>query len=181
MSIIIEGPDNSGKSTLANSIAKQLGIEVIHAGSAPKTMEECFERLHSEQRLWCTPEIVQDRSFFISNFIYSKCIPSRSVDFDVRLQSNLLRTYVENFATTVIFCDAPNELLLQDQLHIVKAYDTPEHLEEVKNSNLQIIKEYRTLNYAFSLQFPTLTVNVRQSKDLDTLVGDLITNLGLQL
>lgn len=39
MIIIIEGPDGSGKTTLANLIAKQTGYPIIHR-SQPKTEEE---------------------------------------------------------------------------------------------------------------------------------------------
>ena len=44
MIIIIEGPDGSGKTTLANTLSKQTGYPVIHR-SQPKTEEEKAEML----------------------------------------------------------------------------------------------------------------------------------------
>jgi len=64
--IIIEGPDNVGKTTLANQLAKDLGVEVVHS-IKPTDFQAGVDRLN-----WMAsnPLIIYDRVSCISEAVY---------------------------------------------------------------------------------------------------------------
>lgn len=69
MIIIIEGPDGSGKTTLANKLSQQTGYPVVHR-SAPKSEEEKAEMLAMyKQAIAESKDIIFDRCWY-SEMVY---------------------------------------------------------------------------------------------------------------
>lgn len=133
--IIIEGMDNSGKSTLANAF----GLEIVHPGPAPKTkdQERVFLREQAENaRL----PIVMDRVTCISQQIYQKKL------FDNEYME-YLSSMLETPHCVLIYCRPPDEIILDHSTHVAKDYDTPEQLEYLKQNGKQFIGSYDKLMY----------------------------------
>lgn len=160
MSIIIEGPDGSGKSTLAKALSEALGYPITHAGSAPKNEAECFERVTEDVGWWSTG-FIQDRSFTISDHVYASVIPDRSVPYDFSFYLKLLATHLNECRTMIIFCDAPDEILLDDGSQIIKPHETQKHIDDMKRNKLELVMEYRRVSHSLGLFAPVITVAPR--------------------
>ena len=68
MNIVLEGPDNSGKSTLAKYISEQLLIPIVHSGGPEKFPGEVIER--TKKRLAISSPMIHDRHPVISQNIH---------------------------------------------------------------------------------------------------------------
>lgn len=67
MIIVLEGPDNSGKSTLAKELSEILGFDIIHSGGPEKYPGEIAERMKRYQKEnW----VIFDRHPAISQSVY---------------------------------------------------------------------------------------------------------------
>lgn len=73
--IILEGPDNSGKSTLGQKLARLLCVNVEHSVRPDKSLtpEQCLE--YSADQLRDRP-VILDRVFALSEFVYSTVLRS---------------------------------------------------------------------------------------------------------
>lgn len=76
MSIIIEGPDGSGKSTLIEKLVELSGCPSRHKGGPPKSFEEARERMH----VLFTEDYgkICDRCVLISEPIYGSILRNQS-------------------------------------------------------------------------------------------------------
>ena len=78
MIIIIEGPDGSGKTTLANKLSKQTGYPVVHR-SAPKSDEEKAAMMNMyKQAIKESKNIIFDRCWY-SEMAYGPIMRDASV------------------------------------------------------------------------------------------------------
>lgn len=131
--IILEGMDNSGKSTLA----AKFGLEVVHPGPAPKSYGEEQGFLDSQLRDARLP-IVMDRVTCISSQVYKrKVFDNRYMDY--------LRQMVGTPHCLIVYCRPPDNVVLNFDTHNVKAHDTPEHLARVKANARQYLESYDRL------------------------------------
>lgn len=129
MSIIIEGADNSGKSTLAQFIATALNMKVQSSEGPEKYKGEIAERIkryNSYDSL-----TIFDRHPCVSQEIYRKVNYTSAID-----QSSL--TYFYLTGHIFIFCldRGLNE-------HIVKSHDTTAHIRTLVKNHEDIAEEYR--------------------------------------
>lgn len=127
MNIVIEGPDNSGKSTLAQILAQLLPLRIQPGAGPAESQKEIVARskwyLTLENRIF-------DRHPFISEAIYGKHRAN---------PTHLPKGYVDAFYKTqplIIYCSGE----MGD--HKVKEYDTPDHLEILRRFNSQINQDY---------------------------------------
>jgi len=83
MQIVLEGPDNSGKSTLAKFIAEQLMLPIVHSGGPEKYPGELISRVHN--RLSIVQPTIHDRHPCISQGIYlnALCLDGTHVPDDM--------------------------------------------------------------------------------------------------
>lgn len=128
--IVVEGPDNGGKTSLAN----RFGLPIFTAGPAPRTEAEvtrCIDQQYGRATLPC----VQDRLTLISHQVYPDEGPSE-------LLSALLRGFVELQGVVIVYCRPPNRTLMDFSHHSVKSYDTEESLKRIYDNQHRYIERY---------------------------------------
>lgn len=130
--IILEGADNSGKTTLAKQLAES-GRSVYSAGPAPKSKEEEIQCLE-EQLARCRVKVLHDRVTAISQQVYADRL------FDSSLVSYLLRMRTDG--AIVVYCRPPERTLMDLSNHQVKSYDTEEHLQKIIDNQHTFIGRY---------------------------------------
>lgn len=164
MAIILEGFDNSGKSTLA----KKFGLEVIHPGPRPKTWGEeqrCLDDQLRDARL----PIVMDRVTCISSQIYTR-----------RLFDKLYMEYLDHTVYTrncvIIYCRPPMDVILDMTKHEIKAYDTKAHIDEIGRNAKTYLWDYDKLFKST----PHLVYNyIKPDDSVIDLAMDLVFNIGV--
>lgn len=78
MIIIIEGPDGSGKTSLANQISEQTGWPILHRDK-PKTDEEKVAMYNNYMQIACSSRnVIMDRSLY-SELVYGPIMRDKSV------------------------------------------------------------------------------------------------------
>lgn len=131
MAIIIEGMDNSGKSTLAQVMAEYMGLIVQESEGPPIDEDEINDRVDRYERM-------TDRLFVrhpvISNAIYGQVREEGDITSEGRRM-----LFYEN-KHTIIYCDAGTRGL---GAHVQKAHDTEKHLEDITNNYNKLLYLYR--------------------------------------
>lgn len=131
MAIIIEGMDNSGKSTLAEAMAEYMGLIVQESEGPPLSDEEINARVDRYETL-------HDRLFVrhpvISNAIYGQVRP----EGDPITSGRRILFYEKKHI--LIYCDAGTRGL---GAHIEKAHDTEQHLKDIANNYNKLLYLYR--------------------------------------
>lgn len=129
--LVIEGPDCSGKSTLADYLGKALAVPVQHSEGPARSFTDMANRLTHYNSL--PPETIFDRHPCISDPIYSSAMQ--------RPLTVTAEQVVEFYKRKplMIYCHPP----LQAYKHITKEHDTPEHLRGVVENHRRIVATYR--------------------------------------
>jgi hypothetical protein len=170
--IVLEGPDNCGKTTLARQISDMVNIPISHSGGPVKSKEEMHTRMGN--LLSMTDLKIMDRIPCISEQIYGPIIRKNNPFEET--------TYLKDFLTTkhplIIYCDIP-EVILFSAPHKGKSHEDQEHISAVA-TNLSAIKiAYANFFYTLASTFPnTMYAIVRwdwTSRDLNHL--DLLIDL----
>lgn len=129
--IVIEGMDNSGKSTLARGMADYMDLIVQESEGPPRSDEEINERVDRYQAM-------EGRLFVrhpcVSNAIYGKMRPEGNpitpgrtmIFYDAR--------------PTLIYCDPGDRGLTG---HVEKDHDSAQHLNLVDTNYAALLEEYR--------------------------------------
>lgn len=125
-SVILEGPDGCGKSTLAEFLSQHLMLPVKVAGPPPKNV---FQEIRNttEQIYWLKKGCILDRCTPVSQAVYRN-----------KPQSMLYNSVLDYMATKakIIFCitDSPE--------HERKHYDTDDHIEYIETQSNMICQNY---------------------------------------
>jgi hypothetical protein len=129
--IVIEGMDNSGKSTLGEALAEYLDMVVQESGGPPLSDEEINSRVDAYAEL-------NDRVFVrhpvISNAIYGKFRP----EGDPITPGRAMLFYEAK--PLLIYCDAGDRGF---DGHILKDHDTEVHQKLLATKQEELLKEYR--------------------------------------
>ncbi len=133
MMIVIEGPDNAGKSTLVAALAEATGLETQISGGPEKYKGEINDRVASFLAKWKNKDVIHDRHPIISHPIYSLFGAGGQTELDPRLVDMFLRT-----RPLFVYCRGRGTL----EGHIAKDHDTPEHLEKITKNALAISHAY---------------------------------------
>lgn len=129
--IILEGPDNSGKSTLGAKLAEFTGWPVVHSSSNhPKGPDEMY--LVALEQLVPKPQIL-DRVFSVSEAVYGPLIRGRN-RVGV-LNRVLLRTLVRS-QNLIIYCRPPEMEILNT---------SKDEMDGVVENHAEIIRRYDKL------------------------------------
>lgn len=129
--IVIEGMDNSGKSTLGEALASYLDLIVQESEGPPLSDQEINERVDRYEQM---TDRVFVRHPVVSNAIYGKfrpegnpITPGRTMIF---YEANPL----------LIYCDAGDRGF---EGHVVKDHDTPRHQQLLAERQQELLTEYR--------------------------------------
>lgn len=134
MAIVVEGFDNSGKSTLA----KQFGLDILHPGPRPKNSAEltaCLEAQLPQARL----PVVLDRITAISNIMYDPrslhlCNPAFYWDY--------LSQMIATPGFVIIYCRPPIEKIADFSTHEIKSYDDQKRIDWLSQNYKYIVERY---------------------------------------
>lgn len=99
--IILEGPDNSGKSTLAEKLSKDFGLPVWHAGGPGYSTS----RLRDEM-VQITKRQICDRVNFISGPVYERALKKHN-DYETihdRADENTCQHYLKHLLSHDLVC-----------------------------------------------------------------------------
>lgn len=129
--IVIEGMDNSGKSTLGEYLAGYLDYIVQESEGPPKSADEINERVdryeEMEQRVFVRHPVT-------SNAIYGQVRP----EGDPISPGRSILFYEAR--PIIIYCDAGQRGL---EAHIEKAHDTKRHLRDITENYEKLLQLYR--------------------------------------
>ncbi len=139
MRLILEGPDNAGKTSLANRLAEACGPEkakYFHPGGKPPSLdaellciEEQFNLLNGEG------SIIMDRITPISQQVYN---PSPSLDMTRRI-------HLERFLAlepVIIYCRPSTDKLMRVQDFTWRDDETEEHKQKIIRNQHLFIDRY---------------------------------------
>ena len=133
--IIIEGPDNAGKSTLAKKLSDILGWEIQHSGGPCNSMDDVIERM---DRVKSSHKTIWDRVPCISEQIYGPIL--RHVPYSARTTCGMMGYPFADYV--IIYCRPTIGILLNFQTHQVKSTDGEEHLKGIQSHAHDIIRAY---------------------------------------
>lgn len=152
--IIVEGPDNSGKTTLIDSLKAEFGLRLLRpAGGPPKSCLELSERCEyiiKEASLCLSKRLIVDRISLIGESIYGPICRGKDLWTEIpQIKADLL--YALNCLDPFyIYCRPPIHIIQNLDTHQIKEYDTEEHLEKIKERSNLIIKAYDNYFNPFS-------------------------------
>ena len=108
MIIIIEGPDGSGKTTLANQLSKQTGYKIIHR-TQPKTEEDkAIMMVEYLDAIWSKENMIFDRCWY-SEMVYGPVMRDASVISYAQMY-DLERRLME-VGAMIIYCTDAKQVL----------------------------------------------------------------------
>jgi len=143
--VILEGCDGSGKTTLANQIAKHYDTKPIHFGG-PADEKELKERLKSMKygRLY-------DRCPVISEIVYGGTI-RKSPKFSLED----LNEFLKRNQPLIIYCN-PGLGTLLTNLHEGRPEEDPKHISKVNENIFKLCQAYEYL----MIQLPVIKWDFR--------------------
>lgn len=142
MIIILEGADNSGKSTLAKRLASDLNLEVCHPGGPPKNIAEALARCVEQDAIFdlCTEvNFIYDRVTCISDMIY-RGKPQYHEAFIGFIRSLRYKPNV-----MIVYCRPSDERLKNFDDHVMQAHEDESIVQHAKDNVDRIISEYDNL------------------------------------
>lgn len=127
MAIILEGFDNSGKSTLAKSLA----WPVVHPGPRPASPVEESKCL-GDQHLQVFKDVVMDRVTAISQMAYTG-------DF-----TEIRKKYAQQMAKygVLVYCRPPIEVIRNFDNHEIKSHDDEKWIQYIQENAIVIVARY---------------------------------------
>lgn len=164
MIVVLEGADNSGKSTLAQRLSKDLGIDVVHPGGPPKNIVEVITRCNEQSQVFqlsTDVDLIFDRITCISDLIYRGRLEFDRVFGVFQSQLKLMKNVV------IIYCRPSDERLRNFDDHVMQSYENEAVVQHAKDNVDRIIEEYDNLMAAFARDkhYNTLKYNFELDAD----------------
>ncbi len=139
--IIVEGPDNSGKTTLCEGLANTLEIKVKHSGGPCKEESDFRNRM---AKIMIDSNVIYDRVPAISEVIYQPVVRAETDNWIFPIFKEYINRLLE-LDPILIYCRPPNFVVMDLKDHKVKAHESVEHVDKVKENAFQIILAYDRL------------------------------------
>lgn len=140
MIVVVEGPDNSGKSTLVEAIrAIDPRARVVLGG--PASRDALLARMTAAFVMHEAGEVVVcDRFPAVSEPVYGPILRERSEldDVDARASLGCLKAV----GAVVVYCRPPDDAVLDMRTHRRGPSDTPEHLSRLNERKREILERY---------------------------------------
>ena len=138
MIIILEGPDNAGKTSLAKHLEQHSRAGYFHPGGRPVNWDTESACLYEQLSIaiGCGSVII-DRATCISQTIYSP-----NTDFDL-LRATFRQAMLDH--CVLIYCRPSNERLMDVGNFTWRAEETEEHRQEIILNAHTFIERYDTL------------------------------------
>jgi hypothetical protein len=131
--LILEGPDNSGKTTLASAFREVLGWRHQCSEGPPQGIEDINDRVR--RYLDAERDVIYDRHPAISQNIY--CVIRSNPQ---RVRDDLV---AELYARdpVIIYCEPLDRGL---EGHVTKGHDSAAHLDGIAENHQRILEAYRS-------------------------------------
>lgn len=136
--IVVEGFDNSGKTTLANKI----GLPVIHPGPAPKSKKA--ETIYMMSQLAVANSlVVYDRITCISSMVYRNRLLQNPYIY-------YLKKMLKHKQFVIIYCRPPIKTITNFDEHVRKVYDTDAYVRKLMKTAEDVVHRYDFVMTHFS-------------------------------
>lgn len=130
--VVIEGMDNSGKSTLCRVLSEYLQMPVMESEGPPRSDEEINERCDKYEVFG--DAFIYDRHPVSSNAIYGQVRPEGNP-----ITPGRIALFYEA-KPIFVYCDAGTRGL---NAHVRKAHDTDKHIDDITNNYNKLLFLYR--------------------------------------
>ena len=174
--IIVEGPDNSGKSTLIKSLIKDFNLLLAEKPHGPP--QNVNDLIYRSSKLLLKQDqkrYIVDRHPLISEKVYGPALRNKDLWEEKKLTycsfMDILNDSSLAGSVFIIYCRPPNEVVLNLSTHEVKGYDTAEHLEALKSNLQKVVEGYDNImslwadfkyNYKDSNSYELLTKKLKE-------------------
>jgi len=136
--IVLEGPDGAGKSTLGEVLSKAFNRPLVHTGGANRTPEQLEARLASIEAH--SPGVIFDRVSHISQWIYEETATDQP---HLLPQEEMLQRLRERVHPIIVYCRRHKiDDMLSSILATPKPHKPPEYTEKVKPTFPKIVELY---------------------------------------
>lgn len=142
MIIILEGPDNAGKSTLGQRLSADLQMDLIHPGGPPKNIVEVIARCQEQSatfQLSTEVDFMYDRVTCISDQIYRGREEYSRIFEIYQGQLKSAKNVI------VIYCRPSDERLKNFNDHVQKDHEDEAVVQHAINNVDRIVEEYDSL------------------------------------
>lgn len=129
--IVIEGMDNSGKSTLGAAMADYMDLIVQESEGPPLSDDEINARVDRYEKM--------EGRLFVRHPIVSNAIYGQARDAGNSITIGRTSIFYES-KPLLIYCDAGTRGL---GAHALKAHDTEKHIDDVTNNYSKLLYLYR--------------------------------------
>jgi thymidylate kinase len=137
--IILEGPDNGGKTTLGKVLSEALHIPVLHGGGPPNSKAEAEKRI---KIIFDDKDtVIYDRAIQISEGIYAPIFRG-STYFNTRTALSKLQ---KKHNPIIIYCRPPTHRIIKLEEKDFRPGEEVDHIKRVKENQGKIIKAYDEL------------------------------------
>lgn len=138
MRVILEGPDNAGKTSLAKTVRGAVADEIVyfHPGGPPT--DAMHEARCVGEQLWqlsSHERIIMDRVTPISQMVYN---PDRALDM---MRQSLLQAYWDTGAV-LIYCRPTTDRLLRVQDLTWRGDESEEHKQKIIVNQHKFVQRY---------------------------------------
>lgn len=158
MIIILEGPDGSGKTTLAKRIAKRFNGNRIHSGGKIYTEKEYDRRMEYLKKLARGNTVnVIDRVTWISERIYSDALGRKKIVSEEKMNKDM-----KSLNCKVIYCRPTSLTIDRMVVDNSKEHKSPELYEQIKDNYGKILEGYDTF---FAGKKPFVNIKYDYDKD----------------
>lgn len=134
--VVLEGPDRSGKSTLATAT----GLEIVHFGGPPSSSKEFMKRCERFMTLCENGEpVLCDRSPIISEIVYGLVLRGF-----LAMSAYELLDKLRNFClcgARLVYCRPPDEVLFLRPIE-EKPHKPCVHVKDVKENRRKLVSAY---------------------------------------
>ncbi len=131
-SIVVEGPDGAGKSTLAARLAEDLGLPLCHTGGRSYSQEELLDRCLDVAVKTHVDRVIFDRIPHISDNIYREAFGEEFL-----LPETTMSVLLDFLPVVLVFCQSS-----PDMNEAPKDHKPAELMARVKEARPSIVRSY---------------------------------------